>query len=171
MLMDIHQDYVYSLAFRFVRNRETAEEITQDVFIKVFKNIHAFKEKSRITTWLYTIVYRTSINYLDRKKIVFNESSGEPGADDHERLLNDQVYDGVFSGEKQDLQEILWRAVDRLPVLQGVIILLYYMNQFTVAEIAEIIQSPPNTVKTHLHRGRNQLKIILSRDYSLEELI
>ena len=168
-----HKDYVYSVAFKMVRNRELAEEITQDVFVKVYNNAAGFRYESRFSTWLYTIVYRTSLNYLERHKIVFSESELSPERADlpAEFRKRAQTETGETNPEHFQLQEIIWRAVDRIPVLQGVVILLYYMNQFSVAEIAEVLQVPPNTVKTHLHRGRKALKNLLSSQYSQEELL
>lgn len=74
-LMELHQNYVFTVALRMVKKKEPAEEITQDVFIKVYKKINSYKERSKFTTWLFTIVYRTCLNYLDKKQIVYSESS------------------------------------------------------------------------------------------------
>lgn len=172
-LMEKHQDFVYSLAYRFTGNRESAEEITQDVFVKVYRNIAGFEYRSRFSTWLYTITYRTSLNYLEGIKYTFSESGsgiGEDGSLTADSMPEDARHDWT-SLEAKDLQGILWRAIDRLPVLNAVVILLFYMNQFSVAEISEIIDMPVNTVKTYLHRGRGMLKTILLKEYSPEELL
>jgi RNA polymerase sigma-70 factor (ECF subfamily) len=165
-IMEIHQDYVLTLAYRFVRNRELAEEITQDVFLKVYNKIHTFQSNSRFSTWLYTIVYRTSLNYLERKSVTVSRISLEEELSELVDTNNKSV-----EGNTGELQIILWKAIDQLPIIQGVVILLYYLNQFSISEIAEIIKSPPNTIKTHLHRGRKQLKTILLNNYSMEELL
>ena len=70
-LMQLHQDYVFTIAMQMVKSSSVAEELTQDVFIKVFRKIATFHEKSKVSTWLYTITYRTCLNYLEKKKIVF----------------------------------------------------------------------------------------------------
>jgi RNA polymerase sigma-70 factor (ECF subfamily) len=185
-LMELHQNYVFTVALRMVKKKEPAEEITQDVFIKVYKKINSYKERSKFTTWLFTIVYRTCLNYLDKKQIVYSESSLES-------CLNESKVDRSLSSLQQkkgyyprdeyfgqienisslefDLQEILWKAIDQLSYQQGVIITLYYIQQFTVSEISEIMQTPSNTIKTQLHRGRNNLKEVLLKKYTLEELI
>jgi len=165
-IVERHQDYVFSVAFRLVRNREVAEEITQDVFFKVYNKIHTYKAQSKFSTWLYTIVYRTSLNYLERKSITISETDLESQFSEIGTTRSEFV-----TGDDTDTQIILWKAIDRLPVIQGVVILLFYLNQFSVSEIAEVIKTPPNTVKTHLHRGRKQLKSILLKEYTIEELL
>ncbi len=185
-LMELHQNYVFTVALRMVKKKEPAEEITQDVFIKVYKKINSYKERSKFTTWLFTIVYRTCLNYLDKKQIVYSESS-------FESCLNESKVDRSLSSLQQkkgcsprdeyfgqienisslefDLQEILWKVIDQLSYQQGVIITLYYIQQFSVSEISGIMQTPSNTIKTQLHRGRNNLKEVLLKKYTLEELI
>ena len=65
-LVEKHQDYIYTIAIRIVKNKELAEEVTQDVFVKVMKKMHTFKGTSKFSTWLFTIAYRTSLNYLEK---------------------------------------------------------------------------------------------------------
>ena len=67
-LVEEYQNYVFTISMRIVRNSEMAEEIAHDVFIKVINKIHTFKADSKFTTWLFTIVYRTSLNYLNKVK-------------------------------------------------------------------------------------------------------
>ena|SRR5690606_33225623 len=66
-LVKRHQHYVFTLAMRFTRNREDAEEIAQDSFLKAFRNLASFQGQSRFTTWLYTIVYTTAMTHLRKK--------------------------------------------------------------------------------------------------------
>lgn len=174
-LMSIHQNYVYTLALQMVKSSVAAEELTQDVFIKVFKKINDFQERAKFTTWLYTITYRTCLNYLEKKQIVFSESSLQNETD--QEFLNDDInlkdinrneFEKAFDTERQ---KIVWQAIDSLPVQQGIIIALHYLQQFTVQEIAGLMQVPENTVKTHLFRGRKGLRTELLKNYSQEELL
>ncbi len=172
-LMKLHQDYVFTVAYRFVKNREKAEEITQDVFIKVYRKIDTYQFHSKFTTWLYTIVYRTSLNLLGKKNILINETD-QYGEEDSsvtyfERLLN--KFDSSLINTEFDTNKILWKAIDRLSIMQGLCITLFYLNQFSIDEICEILKLPANTVKTNLHRGRKKLKTILLRQYSKEEIL
>ena len=170
-LMEIHQDYVYTLVFQMVKSHAVAEEITQDVFIKVYKKIDTYQEKSKFTTWLYTISYRTCLNYLEKKKIVFNltEIEKSNNANDNSfTYLSSIESDGIR--EDSDLKNILWEAIDSIPQTQGVIITLFYLQQFSVNEIANMMDVPQNTIKINLFRGRKSLKEVLQKNYSQEEL-
>ncbi len=171
-LMEIHQNYVYSLVFQMVKSRPVAEEITQDIFIKVYTKIDTYQEKSKFSTWLYTITYRTCLNYLGKKKIIFNLSEIESST--HAESAGLEYFSIIESdGPKEDseLKNILWKAINAIPQTQGVIITLYYLQQFSVKEIADMMNIPKNTIKINLFRGRKSLKEILQKNYSQEELL
>ena len=171
-LMELHQDYVYTLIIQMIKSSSAAEELTQDVFVKVFQKIDTYQERSKFSTWLYTVAYRTCLNYLDKKKIVFNLS--ELGEDQVHNYNEDQNLSNLavdLSFKEDEQQNILWAAIDGLPMQQGLVITLHYLQQFTVKEISTMLHLPENTVKTHLFRGRNALKTILLNKYSEEELL
>jgi len=168
-LMEKYQDYIYTLIIQIVKSSFIAEELTQDVFIKIYKKIDSFKGDAKFSTWIYTIAYRTGLNHLDKKKIVFNISE-----------LNDKD-ENIVSGENSfseslflhdsEVNKILWTAIDSIPLNQGIVITLHYLQQFSVKEIAEMMDVPENTIKTNLFRGRSSLKSILSKKFSEEELL
>jgi len=176
-LMLMYQDYVYTISLRMVKNSSLAEEITQDVFLRVYYKIGSFREESRFTTWLFTIVYRTCLNHLSKKE---NKEEACYTESDRfsDREISDWPGDDGFSSDDEwtdmesakDLQIILWKAIDLLDQLQGVIISLFYLQEFSVTEISEITGIPVNSVKTHLHRGRKNLKKILLKSYIPEDL-
>ena len=173
-LMEVYQDFVYTLSLQIVKSNTAAEELTQDVFIKVFKKIDSFAERSKFSTWLYTITYHSCLNFLNKKQIVFSISEFENDntleENDHlTNYANETVED--FRFEENEKQKILWSAIDKLPMQQGIIITLHYLQQFSVREIAEMMSAPVNTIKTHLFRGRILLKSILLKNYSQEELL
>ncbi|MCB9058840.1 MAG: RNA polymerase sigma factor [Calditrichae bacterium] len=176
-IMDLHQDYVYTLVIQMVKLKDVAEELTQDVFIKVYNKINSYEERSKFTTWLYTITYRTCLNYLDKKKIVFNISELTTGTNEtdiskNEELLNTKHPDILNdSFDREEKQNILWETIDHLPLHQGIIITLHYLQHFSIREISDLMKLPVNTIKTHLHRGRNTMREILLKKYSEEELI
>ncbi|MCB0281157.1 MAG: RNA polymerase sigma factor [Calditrichaeota bacterium] len=176
-IMDLHQDYVYTLVIQMVKLKDVAEELTQDVFIKVYNKINSYEERSKFTTWLYTITYRTCLNYLDKKKIVFNISELTTGTNEtdiskNEELLNTKHPDILnHSFDREEKQNILWETIDHLPLHQGIIITLHYLQHFSIREISDLMKLPVNTIKTHLHRGRNTMREILLKKYSEEELI
>jgi RNA polymerase sigma-70 factor (ECF subfamily) len=177
-LMQIYQNYVYTIALRIVKKSALAEEVAQDVFVRVFQKIGSYREESRFSTWLFTIVYRQSLNYLESR--ASQESSAFVGYDpstDPDTMHDSQL---IFSesdnewdqlDQRSDLQNILWQAIDQLDQFQGIIISLFYLQELSVQEISGITGIPANSVKTHLHRGRRNLKTILLREYAREDLL
>ena len=172
-LMRLHQDYIYTIIIQMVKSSVVAEELTQDVFVKVFKKIGSYQEKAKFTTWLYTIAYRTCLNYLDKKKIVFNMSEIVSAENEHngDFIFKEEFENTVAQFEENEQRQIIWNAIDAIPEQQGVIIVLHYLQQFSIKEIAEMMQAPENTIKTHLFRGRNAIRLNLERHFSQEELL
>ncbi|HYH55306.1 MAG TPA: sigma-70 family RNA polymerase sigma factor, partial [Anseongella sp.] len=85
-LVKRHQSYAFTLALRFTRNREDAEEIAQDSFLKAFRNLAAFQRQSKFSTWLYTIVYTTAMTHLRKRRNEFvslEEAGSPPDAAEH----------------------------------------------------------------------------------------
>ncbi|MGD9897636.1 MAG: RNA polymerase sigma factor [Calditrichaceae bacterium] len=177
-LMQMHQDYVFTIAMQMVRKKEAAEELTQDVFVKAYYNIQTYEGRGKFTTWLYKIVYNTCLNYLRKKQIVYTAGDLEkPGINNDEnselmRLWTTKSAEQIEPElENSNLQSILWAAIDRLPLIQSLVISMYYLNEFSVSEIAGILEIPHNTIKTHLFRGRSQMREILLSEFTTEELM
>lgn len=167
-LMQRYQDFVYTLVLRIIRHTACAEEATQDVFIKVFQKAGTYDGRAKFSTWLYTIAYRTALNYRDKKKMQSLQTDHELSAFGPE---GDQPFIDQLPAVNPDLQTILWQAIDELGQNEATVITLFYLQQFSVAEIAETLAIPRATVKTHLHRGRKNLKKILSKNYTMEDLL
>ncbi|MEJ2544675.1 MAG: sigma-70 family RNA polymerase sigma factor [Calditrichaceae bacterium] len=167
-VIQLYQDYVYTI------------EVTQDVFVKVYQKIGTYESRAKFSTWLFTIVYRTALNYLDKKKIYFTES--DYAFDDENQSFLENIYDKnnrdllgqnteINKESDHQLQQIIYKAIDRLDMKQGIVISLFYLKDFSVNEIAEIMQLSANTIKTHLFRGRENLKKVLLKSYSVEDLL
>jgi len=180
-IMGLYQDYVYTIALQMIKKKESAEEITQDVFVRVFKKISSYEERSKFSTWLFTIVYRISLNYISKKNILVPDSDLQSREtnwenskiNEYESKADKHMWDELHSETEygNDKQEIIWDAINQLNVQQGVIVSLFYLQQFSVNEVAEIIQLPINTIKTQLFRGRNNLKKVLLKNYTPEDLL
>lgn len=179
-IIQLYQDYVYTIALQMLKKKEMAEEVTQDVFVKIYQKINTYESRSKFSTWLFTIVYRTSLNYLDKKNIHITESdfsfyeAGDAqlenitGKNDPDNQLQNNESNAEFDYQ---LQQIIYKAIDNLDIKQGIVISLFYLKDFSVNEIADIMQLSANTVKTHLFRGRENLKKTLLKSYSVEDLL
>lgn len=156
-LVDGHRDRLYGFIFRMVRNPHDAEDICQDAFLKAFASLDSFSSEYRFSTWLFTIGYRVCLNNLRRKKPV----SGEL---DFRSLPGDDAGDSNDILESEDAAKarvMVWRAVDRLSPPQRATVLLFYKQELGCQEIARVLQIPPATVKSHLHRARGRLRELL----------
>lgn len=155
MLVKRHQRFVFTLALRFAKNREDAEEIAQDCFIKAYKALGTFKQTSKFSTWLYTITYTTAMTYLRKKRL--NAAS----IDDEEQILqianNDSSLDANMV-EKKSTYKFLNEAISMLLPDDAAIITLFYKGEQSLEEIGEALAMEPNTVKVKLHRARHRLK-------------
>lgn len=155
ILMKRHQRFVFTLALRFSKSREDAEEIAQDCFIKAFRSLHNFKQVSKFSTWLYSIVYTTSMTFLRKKRL--NTQSIDD--DDSTLLLENHVSD-LRADEVEHKSKMVYinKAITQLNPDDAVIITLFYQGEQSLEEISQALGMEANTVKVRLHRARHRLK-------------
>lgn len=159
LLVERHQQAIYAYLHRLLlRDAETAQDLTQAVFLKAYRNLRAVDRSRPLAPWLYRIAHNEAANWLRtraRHPEAYLEPEdwarvGDPAGDDPERAL-------VAREEQQRLQ----RALDGLkPRLRSALV-LYYFEDKSYQEIAEILQVPMGTVATLVHRGRNALRAAL----------
>jgi len=157
-LVDQYKGLVFALITRSIANRARAEEVAQDVFLKVHKGLPYFRGESRLSTWIYRIV----VNALSQERpdlagiSLDDEGDGrpkwEPASDD--RAFGDLV-----------LRDRLQKAIEQLPVRYQVLINGHYMKGMRYEELAEALDLPMGTVKTHLHRAKRALRRLLETEY------
>ncbi|MET0572103.1 MAG: sigma-70 family RNA polymerase sigma factor [Pedobacter agri] len=155
LLVKRHQRFVFTLALRFAKNREDAEEIAQDCFIKAYKALGTFKQTAKFSTWLYTITYTTAMTFLRRKRL---ETSS---INDEETFLQLENHTSSFNAngyERQDSHKYLNQAIQMLMPDDATIITLFYQGEQSLEEIGEMLNVEPNTIKVKLHRARHRLK-------------
>jgi len=162
LLSDLFNDYhqqVYRLAYRITLSHNDAEDIVQDVFIKLYYKLHQFEEKSKISTWIYRIALNTSIDSQRR----FNKwKEKEPLHLITEKDLNvpKRNPDEYNSTE---IAELLNRAITKLKRPFRTILILRNFEDFTYEDIAEILQITSGTVASRLNRAYTKLKIELEK--------
>lgn len=161
-LVNRYQNYVFTLTLRLVRNREEAEEVAQDVFIKAYKYLADFRGDSKFSTWLYTIVNNTCISFLRKKKPDIHSLDEERifAKVDHQDL--GFRADGV---EQQSKHRMVNEAISRLKPDDGAIITLFYKHEQSLEEIAGILGLEVNTAKVRLHRARARLKELMETQF------
>jgi len=165
LLVDRYKSYVFTLALRFTKNREDAEEVSQDIFIKAYRALADFRGASRFSTWLYTIVNTTCITFLRKKKL-------ETHSLDNEKVF--EVADSQDSGLRANLIEqksriaMVNKAIALLSSDDAEVITLFYKGEQTLEEIALILGIESNAVKVRLHRARTRLKEKMQKHFAAE---
>lgn len=155
VLVKRHQRFVFTLAMRFAKNREDAEEVAQDCFIKAYKALGTFKQTSKFSTWLYSITYTTAMTFLRKKRL------DTQSINDDEHVLQIANSDSDFdadSYEKKSKYVYLNQAIDLLLPDDAAIITLFYKGEQSLEEIGLTLNMAPNTIKVKLHRARQRLK-------------
>ncbi len=158
-LVDGHQEMVFTIALRIVRNREDAEEVAQDTFVKAYQSLSSFKQESKFSTWLYRIVYNTAISKTRKKQLeTAAEDVGEYG--DH---VMEQTVSQLDQIKMEEQKQYISAALEALPQEEATLITLYYLSENSVEEIHEITGLSKANVKVKLYRSRKRLYIELQR--------
>jgi RNA polymerase sigma-70 factor (ECF subfamily) len=164
-LVNRYQNYVFTLSLRFTKNREDAEEVSQDIFIKAYRALADFKGNSKFSTWLYTIVNNTCITFLRKKRLQTHSL-------DKEGVF--EVADNQDSGLRANLVEqksrvaMVNEAIKMLNTDDAEVITLFYKSEQSLDEIAQILGLETNTAKVRLHRARTRLKEKMEKYFSEE---
>ncbi len=154
-LVSRYQNYVFTLTNRIVKNREDAEEVAQDVFIKAYKALADFKGNSKFSTWLYTIVYTSSLSFLRKKKIDIYSLDNENIL---ELVINKNADSSANIVEQKSRSAMVSKAIELLNPDDSMVISLFYLAEQNLDEIGKIMGAEPNTIKVRLHRARHKLK-------------
>ncbi|UCD16790.1 MAG: sigma-70 family RNA polymerase sigma factor [Candidatus Zixiibacteriota bacterium] len=167
-LVENHQRLVSHIVFRMVANRQDQEDLCQDVFVKVYRNLKRFRFESKLSTWIAKIAYNTCVSHLEKKKIPLVEETAIDFEDPAEESDRSKEPDRV--AEARDISRHLRREINNLPLHYRTALTLYHLDAMSYAEVADIMGKPEGTVKSHLFRGRRLLKDRLLSKYRLEEL-
>lgn len=147
------QSGVYNLAYSVLRNREEAEDVTQEVYLRVWRALPGFRGDARFTTWLYRIAVNSSLNR--RRKLARRMADIEDdGVLDR---LESPATDPAAVTIEDERNRALWQAVKRLPAKYQVVITLFYRQQLTYDEMVEVLAMPLGTIKAQLNRARRAL--------------
>jgi RNA polymerase sigma-70 factor (ECF subfamily) len=156
-IVDHYQDMVYTICIRLVKNSMIAEELAQDSFLKAFRNIHSYRGESKFSTWLYRIAYNTCLSSF-RKNTVDEIEFQDYNADSQEN-------DGLKSLETEDRDLELKRLLVRLKEDEQLLIQLFYLEELSIKEIADVVGMTESNIKVKLHRSKQKLKEFIEFDF------
>lgn len=169
-LISKYETKVFNITFRMLGDYTEAEDVSQDILIKVFKSIKGFKEQSSFYTWLYRITVNECLDMIKKKKKTAAYSLDAPLETEKEEMkreiedTGESVEDKV---ERNELRKYLAEAMGTLSNEHKAVIVLRDIQGFSYEEIAEIVKCPPGTVKSRINRARCELKDILSKNKEL----
>jgi len=152
-LVEKTQEDVYNLAYHMLGTVQEAEDMTQEVYIRVWRSLSDFRGDAKFTTWLYRITTNTCLNrrrhFARRLHVVDDEDALEESIAKHG--------DPAETTMREEQKAVLWKTVSYLPSKYRTVIDLFYQKQLTYKEIAELLDIPLGTVKGHLNRARKAL--------------
>ena len=150
---------VFSLVVRIVGNREDAEELTQDVFLKAFEKLSTFQGRSSFSTWICAIAYRTAVSEARRR------THDEHVMDDHELAsLSDTLVDEALNDTDETRLALLRQAIPRLEAEEQALITLFYREEKSLQEMTQITGLTVGNLKVKLHRIRKKLYVLMKQE-------
>jgi RNA polymerase sigma-70 factor, ECF subfamily len=158
-LMQVYSDDILHLVFTYVKNRATAEDLTQEIFIKCYEKLDQFNHQASIKTWLYRIASNHCKDYLRSwhyRKISLNEKIGY-----YTPSKAKQVEEEIIT---KNQEEYLSYAVMALPLKYREIVFLHYYEELSLTEISKVTTVNINTIKTRLKRAKELLKLKIKKE-------
>lgn len=157
ILVNLHQEKVYQICFGFLRNREDAEDVTQEVFLEIFKSVLYFRGDSALSTWIYRIAVNRSLNLIKKNKVKqfidsidqlihFNKSEPHTNQEPFSQLA------------QKEQAKIIQTEINKLPKNQRIAFTLHKYNDYSYAQITEIMNLSLPSVESLIHRAKVKLK-------------
>ena len=157
LLVDRYKDLVFTLALRMLKNREEAEEVSQDTFIKTYRSLHKFKGDSKFSTWIYKVAYNSCLDQIKKNKKHLNNVEINEFTK-HQVKTMDNAFDALVEEERNQL---IQDCLQLLPSDDSFLLTLYYFEEQSLDEIANIVGLTANNVKVKIFRSRKKLAHIL----------
>lgn len=170
-LLNEYLSMIYNIAYRMTGNPDDASDMTQEVMIKLFKNLDSFNQKSKFSTWVYRVATNTCLDELKkirRKQTLSLDAEYETDDGSVSFEQEDLSPTPDEQAETNELKDIVARAITRLGEEHRAVIVLRDIKGLSYGEIAEILNCSDGTVKSRLSRARAKLKEILEKDFNID---
>ena len=159
VLVDRYKDLIFSLALKMVKNREEAEEVAQDTFVKIFNSLEKFKGDSKFSTWIYKVAYNTCLDRIKKNK----KDEGNILIDDFSEHLVKTMENALSKMVDEERKKSIQDCLNLLPSDERFLLTLFYFEDQSLEEIAKIMDITSNNVKVKLFRSRQKLASILKQ--------
>ena len=153
-----HQKSVHALAWRKIGDFHIAEEITQDAFLRVYKSLSTLKNPNQFAGWLYVIVDRLCINWIQRNRYVMQSLEDTPVEEIEETSYTHHVSEHLDLEATEQRHKLVKRLLERLPESERTVVTLHYLGEMKVKDISKFLGVSPNTIKSRLSRARKRLQ-------------
>lgn len=166
-LFNLYSDKVYNTALSMLQNQQDAEDITQEVFVEVYRSVKNFKRESQLYTWIYRIAISKCSDHIKKQKAKKRFSFISSLFGDDNALLHDKPHfehPGVLAEKKED-GKALFYAIAKLPEKQQSAYTLHKIEQLSQKEVAEIMQTTTSAVESLIGRANDNLKRLLANYY------
>ena len=162
-VVDTYKDMVYTICLRMLSSEVDAEEAAQDIFVKAFRSIQTFQEKSKFSTWLYRVSYNHCISVIRSKVRMIDLVDEVPDGE-----VDEQAANGLNEMAKKDREKHVRNAIDALAETDAVLITLFYYEELSLDEITEVTGLTNNNVRIKLHRARKKLYDVIQTQLKSE---
>ncbi len=159
-----YKDMAYSIAFRIINNKEDAEEVVQDSFVKAYRSLKTFRQDAKFSTWFYKIVVNTSLSKIRKKKF----EALDIDVDEMGETIGDGVESAYNNLASADRKKFINLALEELLMEERLLLTLYYLGENSIDEIGEITGIKAANIKMKLHRARKKMLAILEKTLKSE---
>jgi RNA polymerase sigma factor, sigma-70 family len=165
-LVERYKDLVFTLSLRLLGNREEAEEVSQDAFIKIYKALITFKGDSKLSTWIYRIAYNTALDRIKKNK----RTQDHVEIDQVRKMGLADMDDALDKMVQEEKRQLIHHSLAKLPAEDAGIITLFYFEEKNLLEMEKILKLSANTIKVKLFRARKKLAGIMETSLEREIL-
>ncbi len=158
---------IYNFVGQFVGYGVEAEDVTQETFIKLWKNIKKFKSDKKLKPWLYRIAKNTAVDHLRQRKITMPLDTFADETENQDNFFVDTQplpMEQIISAEKKKMVQDI---INNLPSLYATVLRLYYLEEFSLPEVAEILSEPISTIKSKHRRALQKIRLLLDKNPGL----
>ena len=157
-LVDKYKNLVWHMVLRLVNQHEDAEDLCQEVFLRVFRDIRKFRGDSKLSTWIGTIAYNISVDYIRKKGRERVEFTDVMDKVTFGKMANETATGAIH---RASLKKLIHQLIEKMPLNYRSVITLYHLEEFSYREISDITGMPEGTVKSYLNRARTMIRELL----------
>ncbi|OXA94344.1 RNA polymerase sigma factor [Flavobacterium hercynium] len=166
VLVNRYKDMIFTLSLKMVKNREEAQEVAQDTFVKAYSSLRQFKGDSKFSTWIYRVAYNTCLDRIKKNKKEDLNISIDEFSSHHIKTMNN----ALSALEDKERKQTIQNCLNLLPNEENYLLTLFYFEEQSLEEIGKIMNITSNNVKIKLFRSRQKLAVILKKQLEPEVL-